>query len=521
LRFAALVLVGLLFANAIGLCFSSILIATVYAQSPVSEFSKSFVGYGENTVTPFLHGATLHFYEGEELWVMSMENVQLRLTSPDGFVYTAFATAEPQILKRFADADANGNWLLEQLSPEGVLSMTIELEKYVGNETAELMFNFEGDEFSTKIERKSQSLAAFLSSNGSLAVTPEELVSANLGAEYSGPVNVKIFSMEHQVVEGYSGNTQLKVEVTPLVANFAILANNGLVEFLLPKIHEVGPGGMFPLRYGPIAVYVEPSQAWGNVPPSLKSEFYVFPFNPGLDVMLSSEVVLPIKAATLTNFSVVLANSKVVRFWPPVANVRVVDTRHDRYFTNEEFSMEIGDAQIWYDLNSAYVLYKNRTSLVAPENLTAIFEYELRIGGFVAENATPRTLAVKPQEELLIFAEACALKVRAVDLAGQPVWATLSINDTISVLIVGEASVMLPRGLYLLQVHSAEGNETDSILLEDDMDVTFTMGLHALIINILVAMGVVEALVIAFLAFSLRKASRKLALSFSPKRTRH
>ena len=512
MRFAALVLVGLLFANAIGLRFSSI------ATAPT--FSMSFVGYGENTGTPVLHNATLLFYEGEELWVMSMENVQLRLTSPDGFVYTAVATAEPQILRKFTDADANGNWLLEQLSPEGVLSMTIELEKYVGNETAELMFNFEGDEFSTKIERKSQSLAAFLSSNGSLAITPEGLVSANLGTEYSGPVNVKIFSMEHQVVEGYSGNAQLKVEVTPLVANFSVLANNGLVEFLLPKIHEVGPGGMFPLRYGPIAVYVELSQAWGYVPPS-KSEFYVFPFNPGLDVMLSSEVVLPIKAATLTNFSVVLANSKVVRFWSPVANVRVVDTRHDRYFTSEEFSMEIGDAQIWYDLNSAYVLYKNRTSLVAPENLTAIFEYELRIGGFVAENATPRTLTMKPQEELLIFTEACALKVRAVDLAGQPVWATLSINDTISVLIVGEASVMLPRGLYLLQARSGKESETDSILLEDDMDVTFTMGLHALIINILVAMGVVEALVIAFLAFSLRKASRKLALSFSPKRTRH
>ena len=513
MRFAALVLVGLLFANAIGLRFSSI------ATAPT--FSMSFVGYGENTGTPVLHNATLLFYEGEELWVMSMENVQLRLTSPDGFVYTAVATAEPQILRKFTDADANGNWLLEQLSPEGVLSMTIELEKYVGNETAELMFNFEGDEFSTKIERKSQSLAAFLSSNGSLAVTPEELVSANLGAEYSGPVNVKIFSMEHQVVEGYSGNAQLKVEVTPLVANFAILANNGLVEFLLPKIHEVGPGGMFPLRYGPIAVYVEPSQAWGNVPPSLKSEFYVFPFNPGLDVMLSSEVVLPIKAATLTNFSVVLANSKVVRFWPPVANVRVVDTRHDRYFTSEEFSLKIGDVQIWYGLDSAYVLYMNKTSLAAPENLTATCEYELRIGGFVAENATPRTLAVKPQEELLIFAEACALKVRAVDLAGQPVTATLSINDTISIPIAGEASVMLPRGLYLLQARSGKESETDSILLEDDMDVTFTMGLHALIINILVAMGVVEALVIAFLAFSLREASRKLAISFSPKRTRH
>ncbi len=511
-----------LLANAIGLSFSSILIATVYAQSPVSEFSKSFVGYGENTVTPFLHGATLHFYEGEELWIMSTENVQLlRLTSPDGFIYTAVATAEPQVLKRFADTDANGNWLLEQVSSEEVLSMTIELEKYATNGTAELMFNFDEDKLSANMDRKSQSLAAFLSTNGSPAITPEGLVSTNLGTEYSGPVNIKIFSMEHQVVEGYSGTALLKVEVTPLVANFSVLANNGLVEFRLPKIHEVGSGGMFPLRYGSIAVYVEPSQAWGDVPPSLKPEFHVFPFNPGLNVMLSSKMELPTEEATLTNFSVVLANSTVVRFWPPVVNVHVIDMRHERYLTNEEFSLEIGDTQIWYGNNSAYVLYKNRTSLVAPERLTAIFEYKLRIGGFIAGNVNPRTLTMKPQEKLTIFAEACALKVRATDLTGQPVTATLSINDTISIPVAGEASVMLPRGLYLLQARSTEGNETVSILLENDMDVTFIMGLHVLIVNILLAVGVVEALVIVFLAFSLREASKTLASSFSRKRTRN
>ena len=511
----------LLVTNVIGLSFSSILTAQTSTEV-TDEFSKSFVGYGENIMTPVLHGANMPFYEGEELWIMSAENARLRLTSPNGFVYTALATAEPQMLKRFGDTDVNGDWLLEQVSPiGGVLSMTIELESYATNGNAWLLFNFEEKNFSANIDRKSQSLAAFISTSGFPAVTPRGLVSINLGTEYSGPVNVKIFSTEEQVVEGYSGSTKIRVEVPSLVANFSLWALGGLVDgFLLPNIHEVGSGGMFPLRYGPIAVYLEPDETWGSAISPVRSEFYVFPFNPGSDLLLSSKIELPIEETDLKELEVVLANSTVVGFWPPVAKVHVFDEKHNRYLNSKEFSLEIGNAQIWYGDDSTHVLYMNRTFLTAPENLTATFEYELRVGGFVVGDVTPRTLTMKPPEDLTILAEACTLKVKAIDLTGQPVTATLSINNTISVPVTGEASLLLPRGLYLLQAHSTKGNETDTILLEDDMEVTFTMGLHALTVNLLMAVGVVEALVIALLAFKLRAASKAIARSLSPKHGR-
>lgn len=229
----------LLVTNVIGLSFSSILTAQTSTEV-TDEFSKSFVGYGENIMTPVLHGANMPFYEGEELWIMSAENARLRLTSPNGFVYTALATAEPQMLKRFGDTDVNGDWLLEQVSPiGGVLSMTIELESYATNGNAWLLFNFEEKNFSANIDRKSQSFAAFISTSGFPAVTPRGLVSINLGTEYSGPVNVKIFSTEQQVVEGYSGSTKIRVEVPSLVANFSLWALGGLVDgFLLPNIQS-------------------------------------------------------------------------------------------------------------------------------------------------------------------------------------------------------------------------------------------------------------------------------------------
>ena len=277
---------------------------------------------------------------------------------------------------------------------------------------------------------------------------------------------------------------------------------------------------MFPLRYGPIAVYLEPDETWGSAISPVRSEFYVFPFNPGSDLLLSSKIELPIEETDLKELEVVLANSTVVGFWPPVAKVHVFDEKHNRYLNSEEFSLEIGNAQIWYGDDSTHVLYMNRTFLTAPENLTATFEYELRVGGFVVGDVTPRTLTMKPQEDLTILAEACTLKVKAIDLTGQPVAATLSVNNTISVPVTGEASLLLPKGLYLLQAHSTKGNETDTILLEDDMEVTFTMGLHALMVNILMAVGVVEALVIALLAFKLRAASKAIARSLSPKHGR-
>lgn len=523
MKSAALILVALLSMKIIGL--------SIAARSPTPiPPSKSFVGYGGDIMLPFLHGATLRFYAGEELWIMATENVQIRLTSPHGSIsYMATATMEPQILKRFGDEDLTGSWLLEQLNPEGVLAMKIELEKYVTNGPIELVFNLEEGNLSATIERKFQSSAAFLSQDGLPAIAPGELVRIKLGTRYLGQINVKVLSMEPEFVEGYSGTSQLRVEVTPLLADYTVGVEGSHVEFWLPNVHEVGPGGLFPLRYGPIAIEVTPK---GVVPGSMvRSKFYVFPVKPSVDARLSNRLELEVKEALHTSLEVALsfsdlivaygtqyrfafANSTIVHVSPPVAHVHVFDEMHAKYLIKEEFSLRVGDSQVWYNNNSAYVLYLKRVSITKEyENLTLPFTYELKIGGFTAGEAISEPLTLSPGEFVIIVTRVYELKIRAVDTEGKPVKSHLSVNGTVSVALMGEANLKMPRGHYALEVSSSRGNETRTILLENDMEITFTLGQHGLILTLLMVLGAAEALAIAIFATLLIKTTRTLSRS--------
>jgi hypothetical protein len=509
LKPAGLILPTLLCISVIGHSFA--VVTPIPIPSP-----KSFVGYGGEIMLPLLNGANFSFYVGEELWIMAIGDTTVWLSNPDGYTScVATASKEPQMFKRFTESDSAGNWLLEHNSPEGPVSATIDLQKYVTFGPAKLGFNLEEDKVSASIERDSQSLVAFLSEDGLPGISPGEIVGIEFGTNYSGSANIRILSEGLGVVEGKSDNVSQRVEVSALVAYFTVGVLEGHVEFRLPNIHEVGPGGLFPLRYGSITVEATPE---GSTAVSTASRFYVFPARPSAGAKLSSRLDLAVKDALHKSLEMAMlyqtdnttATASSIFLSLPVANIHVVDERHDIYLTKGNFSLKVDSSQVWYDNDSAYVLYSQRAFVTKEDaDLTGSLTYELKIRGFTSTELGPRTISLKPGESVFIATKVYELKLVVEDLYGNPVKADLSINGTAHVSLMGETKLSLPVGHYSLEVNSDLGIETRTVDIENDVEITFRLGQLDPILILLIAIGVVESLAIMIVALRVRRLVRR------------
>jgi hypothetical protein len=517
LKYGWLVLFTLLSVNVIKPSFAVITLV----QTPTP---KSFVGYGGEIMLPLLDGANFSFYIGEELWVMATGETMMWLSSPDGNVSdVVWANLGPQMLKAFTEQDSVGSWSLGLNTPEGPETATIDLRKYAASGPAELSFNLEGDNVSTSIEKDSQSLAAFVSEGGSSAVSPGETVGLEFGTSRSGLANIRILSGEEETIEGKSDNVSQIVEVSPLVANFTVEVVEGHLEFNFPKIHEVGPGGLFPLRYGSITVEASPLE---DAEISASSRFYMFPVRPYTGAKLSNNLELAAKDAFQKSFELTMLDqtsnatlsateASSIFFTLPLANVHIVDERHGKYLMKEDFILIVDGSQVWYDNDSAYVLYSQKASITKENtDIPGSLTYELKIRGFTCSEGGPTTISLKSGESVFITTKVCELKLLVEDLYGNPLKADMSINDTVSVNITGEATLNLPFGHYSLEVYSDLGNETRTADLENDTEITFKLGHPDPILIVLTALGVTESAAIAIVAFFLRRRITRKSLFF-------
>lgn len=318
-----------------------IIIPTALSQ----EEPLLLVGYGDGRLLPFVSGSSLTFKTGESLSVLSVSsNTTVELISPDDTsTLYLLEKGERRVVKTFQDGDV-GIWTL-MLSEND--KMRIVVEELVDGPPIYLGLSHTG-ESQIRIAVVGSSIAGFPSSNGSEVVSAGERLNIPLrrGTMF---VRAELYYPQKISLVGNVAGIFYSYEADSIVGIYtAVLSQSdrdkpASVEIQMPRIGEVGPRGIVPLRLGKINLRLLQSGP-GIISSSDILNFLVVPENVSIP-SITQELSLEVGEATSKAIEVLYLDPKEGAFKTTSVNVplyrlMVYDLSLSRFITDYEINIE-------------------------------------------------------------------------------------------------------------------------------------------------------------------------------------
>ncbi len=417
------------------------------------------VGYSGFYLLPFLDGAALDFEPSESLWILATASeTYIKLTSPKGEVISRVVKpGKPVVVKEFAETDPEGEWVLE--SPlHG--RMRIILHKPGGE--AWISYRFLGRNMISSIEGDGEQV--FPSDEGRILIIS--------GISQSIPVKGEAFELLYPKKLTLWGNIMLSnytLNVEPLAARIIgerVDADHVVIN--VPRIHEVGPGGVLPVRIGE-AILRDSEGNEINVY-ILDERFKNFT---GLKVSRILRILIPESIASYIPIIMPDPKSpeKIVSFQinPPVSAIRL--TYNGNPISN--ITVDSEDIQSKVINSTVYFILKERERIgeaIRRGNIVGSAVITVKINGF---QAMSRIIGLRSGEVQEL--ELTLRKMDIVVIAPDDLQPSLRINGRPMSLESNKASYLLPPGEYLLEAFADGYYSSVEVSLQDDVKVVLEL----------------------------------------------
>jgi hypothetical protein len=278
----------------------------------------------------------LHFLPGETLWVQS-GGQPVGFTNPSGNSVSLSSQANSTFLTySFKSSDPVGSWKLSsnqstadifldntstsliagiQYGISGAISLTSQTENYV---------------------QRPLLLAsrAMTTTNGYNSIVPGQVMNFTQNVQSLGQ-NVTIAVQYSQLISSSEvvGSVNETMAYNSTVESVVVPSSNALIT--IPQLHQVGPGGLVPLRYGLVDFVISYMDGTTYSQPSPS---YVLPLKVNASAGSTSSI-LERDLVNASDFRLVgvnySSNSLVTRSYKlPLINFSVYDTKHNVFITN-------------------------------------------------------------------------------------------------------------------------------------------------------------------------------------------
>lgn len=450
-----------------------LLVILLGSISPLQVSGKPLmVGYTGFYMLPLLNDGTLEFEVGEPLWVMAPNPpIKLYLESPDGITLTySLNSSRPQLLRTFSEEDA-GRWML---IPENGDRLHLEVRD-PGKMGVKALYSLSAASLTVSLVGSSR--AAILSQNsGRVLLIAGAEQTVRLGNLTEGELVIDLLYPETFLYEGVAGGSNYTLHVEALVGRFVGNVRQGLLTLELPRLHEVGAGGVLPLREGSATLRITSNEAVGKFPVYiLDKAFEEFAGKP-----VDRKTIIHLENTLNSSLKVLLPGSKnpeeveTLILRPPIAAARFYDPLHGVYVGN--LTIETTKLKAVAVNETAYFLLRNIDELYPKRSEKPRIgddDITVYVNGF---RAASMKIALMQGEVSSSKLDLRLLRVRVINLDNKPAEnARLRINGRIFSLESGCGGFLLPPGNYRVEAFS-EGFRAESyVKLENDVELTLRL----------------------------------------------
>lgn len=421
------------------------------------------VGYTGFYMLPLLDGGALDFEVGEALWIMAPNPpAKVYLESPGGItlIYN-LDSRQPQLLRIFSEEDV-GEWMLVSESGERLL-LKVRDPWRMG---VKALYTFSGESLAVSLAGSSRAVLLSRESERVLLIAGVRQ-SLRLGNLTKGKLIVDLLYPGSFLYEGVTRESNYTLRAEPLAGRVVGTVESGLLTIELPRLHEVGAGGVLPLREGSATLRLTSNETVEEFPAYILDEVFEGFAGESCD----REVTIPVEAALNSSLKILLPDSEkaqVLTLRPPLAAARFHDPLHGIYVGN--LTIEATRLQTIVVNETAYFLLQDLEEIY-PKHPTrpriGDDDITIYVNGF---RAASMKIALREGEVSAADLNLRLLRVKVLDPDNKPAEnVRLKINGKIFYLKSGHGGYLLPPGDYKVKAFSGELRAEADVKLEDDV----------------------------------------------------
>jgi hypothetical protein len=496
----------------------TILLPYVASMDSQEDMASIIVGYSKSYMFPLLDGGRLYFEKGEELWAMTLDKpAVLTLTSPTGIATQYYLEPFKQtLIKLFTEDDEEGQWILSSES----YSLTIELSsKKKLEDGTRLNYRISREKLTIETANKDQDVFIIDVEDGGF-LTPArievDINLPNLRGENEQIYASVVMDLVYPGEFSYSGklfDRPYSITMEPLAARIIGKLRRDTLTLVIPGLHEVGAGGVIPVREGEALLkirYVSAEQdkfslKTLNYTSRLEQvKVYIVDgiFNEWAGRSVAKSFSIDIEDALNKTIRVIARSGGGVTIsyaLIPLASIIFYEPRLNKIIEN--ISMIVEGHQATIVNGRGYILLSDSESalpILVSEDST-----ELQLHAFINNfKIYDGKVKVSRGETYFIPIELRSLKVNIFFPNGTPVYGgVLRVNGSRMDIINGSASYLLPVGRYLIEFNSNEWFGRATIDLLEDTTLRINLTRYPRILDALKTIAGLESITLTFLSF--------------------
>lgn len=432
------------------------LIALIISSHPGSmDYGILMMGYTDTKFLPFLDNGLLKLQLGEKLWIRAVGgDVEFILRSPKGSEEAyKLSAGESKLLKKFSDEHDVGNWTLEIVN-RGSMHLLV---KNPENEPLTIRYRFGRSDLVAELDGSPNAVFVgvegleryLLVAGGNNKLNLSTLLERTLADHLTGELIVDILMEDYIIYSGFLEGSTYQVEIEPLTSRITGKIVNETFHVNIPSLHEVGTGGIIPLRPGKAVLRI-----WLNETNSFSKPAYILDKRFTQFVGTKADRIAPVTLSNVLNHPLRILKAsdeyiKAVELTLPIALIRVQDL-HGSPLTNISI---LADNPLSIVNDAAYVLLRKIESIPAlPRNPVRTL-IKVYVNGFEAKSLTMDLM------DGMIYNVTLNLNRLTVEINPQdgelPKDLNLMINGTSFKHENGLCSYLLPPGEYLIEAKAS------------------------------------------------------------------
>lgn len=482
-----------------------ILILTLLALVSVNQVKPGpMVGYTGFYLLPMLDGGVLTYQEGEELWAMIPDRAAtITLTSPSGASTTiSLEAGKPILLKTFEPEDERGNWTLSWENTR--LTLTY-LEEPGAADPVLISYALAGGWLEAKLETEGEAFFLDPVRDGMIllaAGSEQQIPLKELGLP-GGEVVLDLIYPGGLKYRGRLSGRPYELDVEAVAGRLVGFWRKGTLTLRLPNLHEVGAGGIVPLRRGEAIMRIHGEKE--------TTEIKVYVTGPEFaewgGVKVARTLHIPLQDALNQTLRIIAlkTDGRVQRLFskPPLTEIRLRD-QLGRLVGNltidaAGFQAEALDGEAYLLLSEKEIPHEREIASKIERRVMV----KLYVNGFKSlSSVLPLRAGEKSQLNLTLH----KLSIQVVRTDGSPVSNPLFTINNISLSLKNySTSILLPPGHYKIAARLDGGYVKAEINLIYDTSITLKVPETISLAEALKTVALAEAMTASALLFLLAR----------------
>ncbi|MEM3668926.1 MAG: hypothetical protein QW737_00110 [Nitrososphaerota archaeon] len=410
------------------------------------------IGYGGDRMLPFIDGAELTFFVGEELELKTIgSSANITIIDPLYRRYEYFLEEGKKMKVLTFNASDVGTWLLRH-SKLGTMSLKVidnysPKDHYISIQKISddvLRLSLEGSAFIGFLA-KSKNVTKIMNPSKNLHITiPSGTTHVRITLEYNEPIELS----------GLIGDVQYHYKTDAVVSEYTNrfskpIAEPIVINFEIPEVGKVGSGGIIPLRVGPIRLKVV-CTGTGSTILNYVDELLIIPEEVNLQSITRT---IDVELTELINDNIKIAYYNVSTGRIDVINVKVPVYRlivYDKALSKniDDYSFDVLEMLSLKSDHITYIVPTRLQLLNDTHNNYAIINSKIEVYSVDISNMI-KNITLKKEDLNTIIIESKEIEITVKHVDGTLIKnALILVNSSKHSIINGSARIRMPIAIY-------------------------------------------------------------------------